>query len=260
MLFSSKNLVLSLALALPLSSGTAQAFGSKPPADSSSGSGSSSGGSSSNAIIDLGLNLAITYAKMDPRYSTILTALGINSAADLRAFLSGNRNGANARDIIARLGFMQAQKSSSGRDALARLGITDERSLSDFLANAGNGSSTDMLLNLALQQALSNPKYATWAQRLGIEDAQDLKNLLKGSGSGGNLQNLVFTIGLSYVQSNPKYEKYVPFVLAAMSVLGISTGGSVDSGDPTDSGDDIIDLGPFAGMTVGEVKAVQAIR
>lgn len=257
---SSKSLLLSLALAVPLGSGTAHAFGSKKPADSSSGSGSTGGGGSSNAIIDLGLNLAITYAKMDPRYSTILSALGINTASDLKGFLNGNQNGSNARDILARLAFMQAQKSSSGRDALARLGITDERSLADFLASAGNGSNTDMLLNLALQQALSNPKYATWAQRLGINDAQDLKNLLKGSGSGGNLQNLVFTIGLSYIESNPKYEKYVPFVLAAMSVLGINPGGSIDTGNPDDSDDDIIDLGPFAGMTVGEVKAVQAIR
>jgi hypothetical protein len=251
---SLKTLALSLALAVPLAPGSAHAFGSKKPAESGSSGGSNGGG---NAVIDVGLTLAITYAKMDPRYATILTALNINSAADLRALLKGNSDGTNFRNIVARLAFLQAQKSSSGREALARLGITDEASLRAFLASSGSGSNFDMLLDLALQQALSNPKYATWADRLGIEDVQDLRNLIKGTGKGGNLQSLIFTIGLSYVQNNPKYEKYVPLVLAAMSVLGLNPSGSIDTGDPDSSDDDIIDLGPYSGMTVGEVKAVR---
>ena len=42
-----------------------------------------------------------------------------------------------------------------------------------------------------------------------------------------------------------------------MITLGL-TSGSDGSGDPGTPDDDIIDIGPFGGMTVGEVKAVRA--
>lgn len=243
-----RTLVFSLACALSAAGPTAHAFGSKKPA-----SGDSS--SSSNVVIDLGLNIAITYAKMDPKYNTILTALGINSAADVRGFLQGNKDGTNFRNIIAQLAFSKAQSDPKVKAAFSKLGITDITSLRNFIKNQSGSSGFEQVLNIALQQAISNPKYAVWLDRLNINDVQDLRNLLKG-GKSGNLQSLVLTIGLNYVASNPKFEKYQPLIQAAMMTLGLSQGS--DGTGNVGSDDDIIDLGSFAGMTVGETRLVRS--
>ncbi len=108
---------------------------------------------------------------------------------------------------------------------------------------------------MALQQAMSNSKYATWLNALNIRDVQDFRNLLKG-GSAGNLRSLVLVVALNYVSSNSKYSEYVPYIQAAMAAFGLNIGMD-GTGSGSTSDDDIINLGPYNGMTVGEVKAVR---
>ncbi len=253
-----KSAMLSMVLAAPMAN-VAHAMGSKAPSNPAPKPTPTPPAQNADVIIDLGLNLAITYAKMDPRYATILAALGINNAQDFKDFINFNGDGTNFRNVIARLAFLQAQSDPKTKAALAQLGITDEASLRAFLASQSGTSAFDMVLGVALQQALSNPKYAVWTQRLGVKDIQDLKNLLKGNGQSGNLMNLVLVIGLAYVEANPKYAQYVPLIQAAMTTLGLGNGG-VGVGVPDSSDDDIIDLGAFGGMTVGEVKAVRGVK
>ena len=247
-----KSAVLSFAVAgMAMPAPPAWAAGSKPPSNSNPGNGSDQ----ANQVIDLALALAIGYAKTDPRYAPILTALGINTPQDLRNFLKGGTDGSNFRNILARLAFLQGQSNPQVRDWLAKLGITNEQQLRDFLKNNGQGASFETILSLALAQAQSNPKYTTWLSRLGIRDVQDFRNLLRGTQSG-NLQSLILMVGLHYVESNPKYAQYAPMIRAALVALGLSQGDD-GTGNDGSSDDDIIDLGVYKGMTVGEVKAVR---
>ncbi len=240
----------------------AHAFGSKaPPATtppSSGGSNTGGGVDAGNTIIDLGLNFAIIYAKQDPRYSTILVALGINSAQDVRNFIQGNQNGTNFGNIISRLAFAAALRNNQGREILNRLGITNELQLREFINAQNGGFDFETLLSLALTQASSDSKYSRWLSAMGINDVQDIRNLLQG-GKGGNIQSLIVTVGLYLVSNNPKLEKYVPYIQAAMMTLGL-TQGMDGTGMNGGSDDDIINLGAFNGMTVGETKAIQYLN
>ena len=142
---------------------------------------------------------------------------------------------------------------------LNKLGIADEASLRNFLSKSNGTANFDSILQIALDSAASNSKYGTWLSKLNIHSVQDLKNLIKGNGTSGNLQSLVLFVAMQYVESNPKYAQYAPFIQTAMSLLGLNSGAD-GSGDPGTSDDDIIDLGPFNGMTVGEVKAVRSVK
>jgi hypothetical protein len=206
----------------------------------------------------LGINIGIVYAKQDPRYNAILTTLGINSAADVRALLAGNANGFNFQGIIARLAFLESSRNAPLRDVFLRLGITNESQLRAFLASGDRGIDFERILSAALLQAQSNSRYATWLNRLGIRDVQSLKNYLGGQGRQGNVIGLALTIALSFVESNPRYAQYVPLIRAALMSFGVVPASQV--GDPTRSDDDIIDLGPYSGMTNGEVRAARAIQ
>jgi hypothetical protein len=187
-----------------------------------------------------------------------LTTLGIQSAADVRALISGNANGFNFQGIIARLVFLESGRSPEVRAVLSRLGITSESSLRAFLAQGNGGLDFELILQAALSQALSNSRYATWLSRLGIRDVQSIRNLLSGNGSSGNVIGLALTIALSFVESNPRYAEYVPLIRAALMSFGLVPAAQV--GDPNRSDDDIIDLGPYSGMTNGEVRAARSIR
>jgi hypothetical protein len=253
-----------LALALTVGFGTqAIAGGSRapqsptpPPANPSNPTPPPNNGA--DTLIDLGINVGIVYAKQDPRYNAILTTLGINSAADVRALLAGNANGFNFQGIIARLAFLESSRNAQLRDVFARLGITNESQLRAFLGSGDRGLDFERILSAALLQAQGNSRYATWLSRLGIRDIQSIKNLLSGQGSQGNVIGLALTIALSYVESKPRYAQYVPLIRAALMSFGVVPASQV--GDPTRSDDDIIDLGPYSGMTNGEVRAARAIR
>jgi len=209
-------------------------------------------------LLDLGINFAIIYAKSDPRYSTVLTALGINNAQDVRNFLQGNQNGTNFGNIISRLAFAAALQNQQGRDILNNLGITNERQLRDFINRQQGGLQWETLLSLALSRANSDSKYTRWLEKAGIQDVQDIRNLLQG-GQQGNIMSLVVTIGLHIVRNDPKLSKYAPYIDMAMMTLGLYQGAD-GTGSNGGSDDDIINLGAFNGMTVGETKAVQYLN
>ncbi len=254
------KLILSACLLAPLSH-EVYASGAKAPSNPPVNPGTPpvTPPSDGEKFLDFALNLAIIYAKNEPRYAVLLNTLGINNSADLKNFLLGNANGTNFRNIAAHLIFQKAGKDPKVRAVLTQLGISDLQSLRNYLSTQGGSAGNQALLEIALQYAIGNSKYAIWLNRLNIKSVADFQKLLQGSGTGGNLQSLLVIVALNYVESNPKYSQYVPYIQAAMAMLGL-TSGSDGSGDPRTPDDDIIDLGPFAGMTVGETKAVRGIR
>lgn len=211
-----------------------------------------------SALIDLGINLAIAYAKTESRYVTVLAALGINDAASLKAFLQFNGNGINFRNIVAHLIYQRAQSNAKVKSILQGLGLNSELAVRNFLSNPSGGLNYQALLEAALAQALGNSKYATWLKALNIKSVQDIQNLLKGNGKSGNLMSIVVVFGLEYAQSREDLKKYVPIIQAVLATYGITPGLDGTNGEGSD--DDIIGLGAFQGMTVGETKAVQAIK
>jgi len=259
--------VISTALLCTSLAAPINAAGAKKPVAENPGSGGGSNpgtvtpptNGNGSQIIDLALTLAIVYAKNDPRYAVVLNTLGINSAQDLRNLLKGNSDGSNITAIVSRLAFLEAQKKPEIAAMLAKLGVTDEASLRALLKDPGSQANIEVILGLALAQAKSNPKYGKWLEKFNIDDVQDLKVLFNTRGKSGNLQSLILFVAMKYVESNPKYAQYAPMIEAAMAMLGL-TSGSDGSGDPNTPDDDIIDIGPFSSMTVGEVKAIRKIK
>lgn len=258
-----KSLIKVSTLAVALSAGhLAQSMGSskpKPPVTQPS-QPSQPTQPSADALIDLGLSFAIVYAKNDKRYAPILTALNINTPQDLKSFLIGNENGTNLQGILARLVFLKAQSDPEVRQWMTSLGITDEKSLREFLKTAGT-SQMDFVFEAAYKYASSsNSKYTVWLQQLNIRSADDLRRLLQGRGDTlSNLRSLLLVVGLNYINNNPKYEKNRQYIEVAMVYFGVYAG-SDGTGSGNTSDDDIINLGPYNGMTVGEVKAVRQIQ
>lgn len=251
-----KTLLLS-ALTIGFAAGPAHAFGPKapkpeptpeepaPPKDDNGG----------DTLVRLGLTFAIIYAKSDSRYTTILSALGINGPDDLEAFLRGNSDGTNFRNIIARLAFQAALGNSDVKRVLSSLGIENEAQLREFIKNPRDAFDLNTILQIALTQAVGDSKYTVWLRAMGINDIQDMRDLLSGNGTGSNLQSLVVMIGLNIVRNDPDLQEYVVYIEAAMIALNLYQGAD-GTGESGGSEDDIINLGPYNGMTVGETRAV----
>lgn len=207
-----------------------------------------------DALVRLGISFAMVYAKNDKKYNTILNSLGLNSPEDLQAFLTGNSNGTNFGNIISNLVLQAAVSNSEASQILQSLGITDLKQLREFINAKGGGFDYNRLLEIALAQAGGSSKYTVWLRTIGIKDIQDIKNLLKGTKQGGNLKSLVVVFANDYVKKNPKYQEYAVYIEAAMIALGLYQGAD-GTGVNGGSDDDIINLGPYNGMTVGETKA-----
>lgn len=234
------------------------AMGSKNPSPTPTPPATQPKPDNGSALIDLGINLAIAYAQTQPRYVQVLSALGITDAAALKSFLQFNGNGINFRNIVAHLIYQRAQSDAKVKSILQGLGLNSEVAVRNFLSNPSGGLNYQALLDAALAQAMANSKYATWLKALKIQNVQDIKNLLKGDGKSGNLMSIVMVFGLEYAQSKEKLKQYVPIIQAVLATYGITPGLDGTNGEGSD--DDIIGLGAFQGMTVGETKAVQAIK
>lgn len=245
-----------LAFSLALASPATFAMGSKNPTPTPTPPASQPNNGS--ALIDLGINLAIAYAQTQPKYVQVLSALGITDAASLKSFLQFNGNGINFRNIVAHLVYQRAQSDAKVKSVLQSLGLNSELAVRNFLSNPSGGLNYQALLDAALAQAMANSKYATWLKALNIKSVQDIQNLLKGNGKSGNLMSIVMVFGLEYAQSQEKLKQYVPIIQAVLTTYGITPGQDGTGGVGSD--DDIIGLGAFQGMTVGETKAVQAIK
>lgn len=239
-----------LCTALPATSfamGSSKPKPSEPPKEETS----------TDALVKMGLNIGITYAKQNPKIARILSTLNINVADDITGFISGNQDGSNMRNILARLAYLELSKGSQYSDVLTRLGITSEADLRNFLSNSKGSVDYDFILRLALDQALGNSRYSVWLQFLDIRSIEDFKQLLTG-GKEGNLLEQTLRIALFIVKAHPQYGQYVVYIELAMAALGISPGSG--NGGDTGNDDDIINLGPFNGMTVGEARAVQSLK
>jgi ribosomal protein L12E/L44/L45/RPP1/RPP2 len=227
-----KHALLALALASPVISTQANA--------------ASSSSSSSQQMEDLFLNIGIIYGKSDPKVASVLNALGINTAQDLRKFLKGDLNGSNFKDILSHLAFQYALKNPKAASFLKKLGVTDEASLNKFLQGLKDGSIKDTILQMALDSALSNPKYANWLAVMGITDIEDLKDILSGGVDGTNLNGILLMVAMNYFASNPKYEQYAPIVLAIIMTYFSNPSSDLSS----------VSLGVLDGLPSTEVKAV----
>jgi len=246
-----RNTLFCLSLGAMFVAPDTHARGSKPPATPTKPQPPKETG---DALVKLGISFAMIYAKNDPRYAVILSSLGLNSPEDLQAFLDGNANGANFGNIISNLVFQAAVGNSEAGQILQKLGITDLKQLRAFINSKEGGFDYNRLLEIALERAGGSSKYTVWLKAMGINDIQDIRNLLNGSQQGGNLKSLVVVFALDYVKKNPKYEEYAVYIEAAMIALGLYQGAD-GTGQNGGSDDDIINLGPYNGMTVGETRA-----
>jgi len=236
------------------------AFGPKPPeSEPPAESEPDEPVDNRDEIITFAVNLAILYGKENARYQRLLYALNINSAEDLYDFLDGSADGRNFGKIIARLAFTAALADDGAADALARMGIQNELELREFIENAQNGVDLDFILKLALSQAQIDSKYTRWLEAAGIDSIDDLSRMLNGDKEQTNMQSLLLFIGLHVLRSNPEYQKYAVYIEAALMTLGL-TQGMDGSGRSGGSEDDIINLGAFNGMTVGETEEIQYLN
>ncbi len=232
--------VIALSLALTLSAHAA----SLPNLGGLLGGLFGGGGTGTSSIQTLLLNAGLTYAKSDPRFAVVLTALGINNAQDLQNFLQGDSNGNNFKDIIVHAAFQYAQSNPKFSDWLSKVGVTDEPSLRAFLNGKGS-KYKDTIFQMALAYAKSNPKYAAWLDQLEISNISDITDILNGGLQGSNIQSLI----LSYLKSNPKYAQYA-------SILSLLLG--QDALSSTNISD--MFLGAYDGLPVSEIKLIQKTK
>ncbi len=187
-----KLAVLGIAGLMTLSFASTSAFAFGKPA---------TGADQSNALLDTALNLAILYGKADPKIGVVLTALGINSAEDLKKLLSGDKSGANLGNIISYAITNYAAQNPKIQAVLDQLGVKDFSDILNLLNGAGDHSA---LFGLAYDYVSHNEKYSKWLSTLGISNAADLSALFQGGIQGGNLQDLLFRIGMAYLVKQGK--------------------------------------------------------
>ena len=236
-----KKILLGLVLCAGISAQNAYALG-KP----TTGNGNSQ---VSSGVENFLLSLGIFYAKSNPQIGPILTALGINTPADLKKFLSGEQSGSNVQDIVTNAAIQYVYSNPKYSALFQQLGVTDFASLKALLSS-GNGANANLLLNLAFNYMSSNPNYQSWLSQLGISDVSDLQAVLGGTGEGTDLKAVILQLAMLYVQANPQYAPYV--AILSMLLNNESGGDVINIANPF--------LGSFEGLSNSEISRIQKAK
>jgi len=237
-----KSLTLGLVLSGALVTSQVHALGKNT---TNTGSSSQVSSSMQNFLLSLGL----FYAKTNPQVGPVLTALGINTPADLNNFLKGDKNGSNIQDIITNAAIQYAFSNPQYAGLFDQLGVTDFASLKALLTSGGGGANQQLLLNLAFNYMQGNSNYQSWLSQLGVNDASDLQGLLSGTGDQTDLMAVVLNFAMIYAQANPQY---APYIMLINILLGNQSSGIVDIANPF--------LGSFEGLSNAEIRKVQSAK
>lgn len=239
---SLRTLLLSLVL-------TSTSYSATLPAGSLGGLLGGSSGTNASSVQNILVSFGLTYLMSDPKYAATLSALGINNAADLQNFISGDQSGANFNDIIVHAAFQYGISNPKYAAWFTQIGVTDEPSLRAFLKGKGS-SSKDLIFSLALEYAKKNPKYAGWLDSLEITNISDIQDIFSGGLQGTNIRDLVLSMGLNYLQSNQSgNSKGQQYAIILTLLLGDNT---LSSFDPSS-----LFLGAYDGLHLSEIKTIQ---
>lgn len=220
--------------------------------------GSLFSGNGTGNIQNLVINAGLIYAKADPRVGVILSALNINSADDVKNFLNGDRNGQNFKDILAYLAFQYGQENPEFTQWFDTVGVENPEDLLRFI-NGDGGDIQTTIFQMALAYAENNPQYQEWLDRLEIYGIDDISMILNGDLDSSNLQDLLISIGTSYLGQNSQYSQYLGYLNIVLGLIGGNNNDDVVSILPIkeDMPNNLF-LGAFDGMSVSQIKAIKA--